>query len=74
LFKLQKVTNKLSKESLSNKFKFPTYSSDSTNNGILGYCKKAEFICDKSNTVYIIFCDHTRTFNIAREFFQYLIM
>lgn len=72
LFELQKVTNKLSKESLSNKFKFPTYSSDSTNNGILGYCEKPEFICDKNNPVYIIFGDHTRTFNIARESFSVL--
>ena len=72
MFEPQKVTNKLSKESLSNKFKFPTYSSDSTNNGILGYCEKPEFICDKNNPVYIIFGDHTRTFNIARESFSVL--
>lgn len=72
MFKLQKVTNKLSKENLSNKFKFPTYSSDSTNNGVLGYCEKPEFICDKNNPVYIIFGDHTRTFNIARESFSVL--
>lgn len=37
LFKIQKVTKMLSKESLSDKYCFPAYSSDSSNNGIVVY-------------------------------------
>lgn len=72
LFKLQKVFNKLSKENLSDDFEFPTYSSDSKNNGILGYSEKPEFICDDKIPVYVIFGDHTRTLNIARKSFSVL--
>ena len=72
MFELKKVSNKLSKESLSNDFEYPTYSSESGNNGILGFCEKPEFICDKNNPVYVIFGDHTRTLNIARKSFSVL--
>ena len=72
LFKLLKVTNKLSKENLSANYTYPAYSSDTTNNGIIGYTNNPEFVCDDKVPVYIVFGDHTRTFNIARESFSVL--
>lgn len=72
LFELQKITKMLSKESLSEKFSYPVYSSDSTNNGIVGYIDLPEFICNKVRPIYITFGDHTRTFNIAKKSFSVL--
>ena len=72
LFELQKVSNKLAKENLSDEYEYPTYSSDTRNNGIIGYTDNPEFICDDTTPVYITFGDHTRTFNIARKSFSVL--
>ncbi len=64
------MSNKLSKLDLENKAKIPVFSSESTNNGIIGYTnKKAEFIISDEIPYYIIFGDHTRTFNITTENF-----
>ena len=52
--------------------KFPVYSSESTNNGIIGYTDNPEFICNNETPVYITFGDHTRTFNIAQKSFSVL--
>ena len=70
LFKIQKVTHKLNKENLSNEYNYPTYSSDTNNNGIIGYSNNPEFLCNKKTPAYLLFGDHTRTFNIARESFS----
>lgn len=72
LFKLQKITKILSKEDLSDNFGFPAYSSDTTNNGIIGYTNYPEFICDETHPVFVIFGDHTRSFNIATKSFSVL--
>lgn len=72
LFTLQKITQKLSQQDLSNNYRYPAYSSNTENNGIVGYTDKPEFICDNECPVYIIFGDHTRTLNIARESFGVL--
>lgn len=72
LFELQKVSNKLAKENLSDEYEYPAYSSDTRNNGIIGYTDNPEFICDDTTPVYITFGDHTRTFNIARKSFSVL--
>ena len=69
---MQKVTKMLSKEELSNEFCFPAYSSESTNNGIIGYTDSPEFICDEEHPVFVTFGDHTRTINIATESFSVL--
>ena len=69
---MQKITNMLSKEDLSNRYEYPAYSAESTNNGIIGYTKHPEFICDKEHPIYITFGDHTRTFNIAKKSFSVL--
>lgn len=62
----------LSKENLNNKFLYPAYSSDSSNNGIVGYTDNPEFLCDNKTPVYVTFGDHTRTMNIARKSFSVL--
>lgn len=72
LFQLQKITNMLSKEDLSEKFNFPAYSSESTNNGIIGYTDSPEFICDDEHPVFVTFGDHTCSFNIATKSFSVL--
>lgn len=72
LFKPQKITNMLSKEDLSDKFSFPAYSSESTNNGIIGYTDSPEFLCDDEHPVFVTFGDHTRSFNIATKSFSVL--
>ncbi|MCD2259492.1 restriction endonuclease subunit S [Psychroserpens luteolus] len=70
LFKICKVSNKLSKSDLVSNAKIPVFSSESTNNGIIGYTdKKAEFIISSEIPYYIVFGDHTRTFNIAIQDF-----
>ena len=72
LFKPQKITNMLSKEDLSDKFCFPVYSSESSNNGIIGYTDSPEFVCDDEHPVFVTFGDHTRSFNIATKSFSVL--
>ena len=72
MFKPQKIKNKLSKDDLSNSYKYPAYSADSTNNGVVGYTDHPEFICSEATPVFVIFGDHTRTINIARKSFSVL--
>lgn len=62
----------LSKDDLSDRYQYPAYSADSTNNGIIGYTNSPEFICDKEHPIYITFGDHTRTFNLAKKSFSVL--
>lgn len=70
LFEFCKVRNKLSKEHLDKDGKTPVYSSDSTNNGIIGYTnKKPEFVVSQENQLYVVFGDHTRSFNVATDSF-----
>ena len=69
-FKLCKVKNKLTKSSLSSNGKIPVFSAESENNGIIGYTNlKADFTINLENPFYIIFGDHTITFNIAKSNF-----
>lgn len=70
LFKTCVVSNKLTKTSLDSEGEIPVYSSESANNGIIGYTKhEPEFIISNENPVYIIFGDHTLSFNIATKSF-----
>lgn len=70
LFKICAVKNKLSKLDLEDNGKTPVYSSDSSNNGIVGFTnKEAEFLISEDNPIYIVFGDHTISFNIATESF-----
>lgn len=56
---------------LSERGKYPTFSSDSTNNGIVGYSNLSpSFLCDEDCPIFVIFGDHTRTFNIAQTSFN----
>lgn len=72
LFQPQKITNMLSKEDLSEIFYFSAYSSESTNNGIIGYTDSPEFICDNEHPVFVTFGNHTCSFNIATKSFSVL--
>lgn len=72
LFEVQKVKQMLSKDDLSEKTSYPVYSSESNNGGIIGYTEKPEFICNKDKPVYVIFGDHTRNLNIAKQSFSVL--
>jgi len=70
LFRICKIKYKLTKLDLNSDGTIPVYSSESINNGIAGYTKiEAEFIVSEDNPIYIIFGDHTRSFNIATESF-----
>ena len=72
LFEVLKITNKLSKLKLSNDGKFPVYSSDTANNGIIGFTDTPNYMCSEDVPVYITFGDHTRSFNIVRKSFSVL--
>lgn len=70
LFVVLKGRRKLSKLDFSPKGKVPVYTAETTNNGILGYTDKApDYKIDKDITQYLIFGDHTKTMNIAKQDF-----
>lgn len=70
LFELLKVTNKRSKLDIVANGDVPLLSSDTTNNGIIGYVSIApEFIASDICPYYIVFGDHTRTMNLITESF-----
>lgn len=69
-FELLPVKKKLDKSSFATNGKTPVFSSESTNNGIMGYTNiNADYIVNNDIPIYIIFGDHTRCFNIATESF-----
>ena len=70
LYTLQPIRNMLSKNNCDEYGIFPVCSSDTTNNGIIGYCNNPEFIIDDNNPVYITFGDHSRTCNIMQNSFS----
>lgn len=62
--------NKLSKLDLDKNGNVTVYSSDTTNNGIMGYtCKEADYKVSKETPTYLIFGDHTKSMNIATSDF-----
>ncbi len=69
IYELQKTTKLLSKKDCVENGKIPLFTSDSKNNGIVGYvnCKPSYKL--KNNQCMIVFGDHTRTFNIAKNDF-----
>ncbi|MFS7438065.1 restriction endonuclease subunit S [Carnobacterium maltaromaticum] len=71
IFDLVSSDKLLTKKLLSEKGKYPTFSSDSSNNGIVGYSDiEPSFHCDKEFPIFVVFGDHTRNFNIAQESFN----
>ena len=66
LFEIQKIASRLSQLNIKDGTRIPVYSSDTTNGGIYGYTDKAEFHITEKCQCYLVFGDHTRTFNIAR--------
>jgi hypothetical protein len=72
IYEVQKVQHKLDKSQIESEGNYPCFSSDTTNNGILGYTDNPEFHISDKIKVYIIFGDHTRTFDIATTDFSVL--
>ena len=72
IYEVQKVQHKLDKSQITSEGNYPCFSSDTTNNGILGYTDNPEFHISDETKVYIIFGDHTRTFDIATTDFSVL--
>ena len=70
LFETYTVSKKLTKAALSLNGTVPVYSSDTRNNGVLGYTEQEPtFIVDSVHPTYVVFGDHTRTINIVHESF-----
>lgn len=70
LFETYTVSKKLTKAALSLNGTVPVYSSDTRNNGVLGYTEQVPtFIVNAVQPTYVIFGDHTRTINIVHESF-----
>ncbi|TPH46791.1 restriction endonuclease subunit S [Helicobacter pylori] len=69
IYELQKTTKLLSKKDCVENGKIPLFTSDSKNNGIVGYvnCKPSYKL--KKGQCMVVFGDHTRTFNIAKNDF-----
>lgn len=70
LFELKSIKKMLSKSDCIENGIYPVCSSDTNNNGIIGYYNNPEFIIDAENPVYITFGDHTRTLNIMQQSFS----
>lgn len=70
LFKLLPQSSKASKLELAPDGKTPAYSSDTRNNGCVGFVNKEPlFKITEEAPVYLVFGDHTRTMNIVRKDF-----
>lgn len=70
LFDVPTCSKKISKKDAITSGTIPIYSSDTTNNGIVGYCNHVpHWKIDSSTPRYLIFGDHTRSFNIAENDF-----
>ena len=70
LFETYTVSKKLTKASLNPDRGVPVYSSDTRNNGVLGYTdEQPTFVVDDVHPTYVLFGDHTRTINIVHESF-----
>ncbi|WQV55786.1 restriction endonuclease subunit S [Helicobacter pylori] len=69
IYELQKTTKLLSKKDCVENGKIPLFTSDSKNNGVVGYvnCKPSYKL--KNNQCMVVFGDHARTFNIAKNDF-----
>ncbi len=69
IYELQKTTKLLNKKDCVENGKIPLFTSDSKNNGIVGYvnCKPSYKL--KNNQCMVVFGDHTRTFNIVKNDF-----
>ena len=70
IFKLLSQSEKVSKLDFVSNGKTPAYSSDTNNNGCLGFVnKEPTFRITNDTPVYLIFGDHTKTMNIVHNDF-----
>ena len=72
LFEIQKISNKLvGRNCIQSTGRIPVYSSDTRNNGIIGYSDLTpEFTVNEKNKMFLVFGDHTRTMNIVEQSFS----
>ena len=64
------VSKKLTKFDIEETGTIPIISSDSNNNGIMGFCnKRPTYIVNEKTPIYLAFGDHTRTMNIIKDSF-----
>ena len=72
LFEIQKISNKLvGRNCIQSAGRIPVYSSDTRNNGIIGYSDLTpEFTVNEKNKMFLVFGDHTRTMNIVEQSFS----
>ncbi len=64
-FEIIHIKNKLSKLDLSDTGVTPVHSSETFNNGIIGFTQKKADFCVKNDEFYLIFGDHTKSTNMA---------
>lgn len=70
LFESVAVKRKLDKSMFNICSETPVFSAESANNGIAGYTKlNADFVVDDKHPIYVVFGDHTRSFNFATRSF-----
>ncbi|WP_236863647.1 restriction endonuclease subunit S [Campylobacter devanensis] len=70
MFDIKTTSQKLSKKDSVENGKFPIYSAESQNGGICGYCNEIPaFTISNEKPFFVIFGDHTRAFNIAKNDF-----
>ena len=70
LFKLLPQAFKVSKLEFTSNDRTPAYSSDTSNNGRLGFVDREPlFSITEKTPVYLVFGDHTKTMNIVHESF-----
>lgn len=69
-FEVLKGRNKLSNADIGEEGSTPVYSSNSDNNGIIGYTARfPDYIINSSCPLYVVFGDHTKAINIAEKSF-----
>lgn len=63
------ITNKYSPKQFTEGL-IPVYSAETQNDGIKGYCDKADFEVSDKRKEYIVFGDHTRSVNVVKQSFS----
>ena len=69
IYKLQKAQNKLTKDACVDNGTIPLFTADSKNNGIAGYVNLPPTYIVKEGEYWLIFGDHTGTFNLTNKSF-----
>ena len=60
---------KLTKADVTQNARYPVYSSQTTNGGIMGFVDKPDFLVSNDDAFFVVFSTHGRVFHIARYSF-----